>query len=422
MLKKDSIVETIFDEYKVVAQINQGDNGTVFSIQNTDGQTLALKAIDRSKTSRIKLKRFRNELAFCQSYNHKNIIKILDYGTYHSEKENIVFYIMPLYPMTLREKMNSGIKAEEVLPITTQLLDALKYAHSKNIWHRDVKPENILIDSKGTVVLADFGIAHFCANELITAVETKMSDRLANFTYAAPEQRIKGSVVDGRSDTFAIGLILNEMFTGKVIAGANYETINSGTPQYGYLDSIIDQMICQDPSDRLFPVEKIAVQILSAQTKEQESNKLLALASKKTESDEVYHDIPVPSITGCDYNNGVLYIHIKDLDYHNHQIWFSKLQQGEFSHSSVMGYDTHRLRLVNNELITMPVPTTYASSVRQIIHCVKEWLPQATARFNGQQKAAFENKKREQTKKLKAEIDRLRAEAKIREDLNSFTL
>lgn len=422
MLKKGSFVETIFDEYKVVAQISQGGNGTVLSVQNSDGQTLALKAIDRSKTSKDKLKRFKNELAFCQNNNHKNIIQILDHGTYHSDKENIIFYIMPLYPMTLRDKMKNGIKAEEVLPIITQLFDAVKYAHSKHIWHRDVKPENILIDSKGTVVLADFGIAHFCANELITAVETKMGDRLANFTYAAPEQRSKGSLVDGRADTFAIGLLINEMFTGKVIAGANYETIGAGIPQYGYLDEIVDQMICQNPNDRLYPVEKIAVQILSAQTRAQESSKLLNLASDKTETDESYHDIPVPSITGCDYNNSVLYIHLKDLDYYSHQIWFSELQQGNFSHSSVMGFDTHKLNMHNNELITIPVPTNYASSVKQIAQHVKEWLPQATAKFSSQQRVAFENEKREQARKLQAEIDRLRAEANARKELSSFIL
>jgi serine/threonine protein kinase len=62
MLKKGYVVETIFDEYKVVSQINQGGNGTVFKVQNSDGQLLALKAIDRNLTSKDKLKRFKNKL------------------------------------------------------------------------------------------------------------------------------------------------------------------------------------------------------------------------------------------------------------------------------------------------------------------------------------------------------------------------
>lgn len=121
MLKKGDIVETFFDDYKVIEQINQGGSGTVFKIENSDGQMLALKAIDRSRAPKDKVKRFKNELAFCQNNINKNIIRILDYGIYHTGKENLIFYIMPFYPMTLREKIHSGINAEEVLPIIFQL-------------------------------------------------------------------------------------------------------------------------------------------------------------------------------------------------------------------------------------------------------------------------------------------------------------
>jgi len=422
MLKKGSRVETIVDEYVVTKQINQGGNGTVFCVQNSDGKTLALKAIDRSGTSKVKLKRFRNELYFCQNSTHKNIIKILDYGTYYSDKEDIIFYVMPLYEMTLRDKMNAGIETEEVLPIITQIFDAIKYSHGKKVWHRDIKPENILMDSKGNVVLADFGIAHFCANELLTAVETKTSDRLANFIYAAPEQRSRDTVVDGRADTYAIGLLINEMFTGKVIAGANYETISIKTPQYGYLDNIIEKMICQNPNDRLFPIERISVQILSAQRKEQETSELRALVSSQTETDELYHDIASPIITACDYNNGVLYIHIKDLDYYKSEIWFEELKQGNFSHQSMMGFEKERLEMMNCELITMPVPISYSKHVKQIAQYIKDWLPKATMIFNNKQRALFNIEQREQERQIQAEIERRRAEIKVQEELRSFSI
>ncbi len=68
-------------------------------------------------------------------------------------------------------------------------MKALEFAHNKKVWHRDIKPENILVDENDNVVLADFGIAHFCDELLITAVETKAAERLANFQYSAPEQR-----------------------------------------------------------------------------------------------------------------------------------------------------------------------------------------------------------------------------------------
>ena len=74
---------------------------------------------------------------------------------YKSESENIVFYIMPLYPMTLRKKMSSGLRSDEVLPIIFKLLEGVKIAHQKQVWHRDIKPENVSMADDGNLVLAD---------------------------------------------------------------------------------------------------------------------------------------------------------------------------------------------------------------------------------------------------------------------------
>ncbi|MEA4831932.1 MAG: serine/threonine-protein kinase [Oscillospiraceae bacterium] len=314
MLKKGIIVETTFDEYEIESQINQGGSGTVFRVYNSAKQVYALKAIDRNLTTKDKLKRFKNELAFCQNNNHNNIIHILDHGVYHKNDENIIFYVMPLYPMTLRDRMNSRIPADEVLPMFYQLLDAIKYAHQKNIWHRDIKPENVLIDDNGTVVLADFGIAHFCSEELVTAVETKKCDRLANFQYAAPEQRARDSIVDGSADIFATGLILNEMFTGKVIAGANYLTIKSVNSKYSFLDKVVDSMICQNPIDRLSS-EEIAFQIASEQINDQENQKLTSLIIKKPDNDDKFFETTdsiktVKKIDEKDLNNKLAIVEI----------------------------------------------------------------------------------------------------------------
>lgn len=420
MLKKGTTVETVFDEYKIYSQINQGGNGTVFSVHDSAGHIFALKAIDRKHTTRDKLKRFKNELAFCQSDHHKNIIRILDHGTYHKDDENIIFYVMPIYPMTLRDKINSGVPADEVLPIFIQLLDAIKYAHQKNVWHRDIKPENILIDTDGTVVLADFGIAHFCADELVTAVETKKSDRLANFQYAAPEQRIKGSSVNGLADTFAAGLILNEMFTGKVIAGVNYERIKSVKAKYAFLDAIVDLMICQNPLDRLFPIEKIITQIAAAQTKEQESQKMVSLISKQADKNDEFHDIPVPVVIGADYKDENLYIYLDNLDYYYSQVWFSELQKGNYSHSNIMGYEPSQLRLRNNNSITLAISARDSRIVKQMVDYIRSWLTPATAIFNANQRAEYDRQIKEKKRKIQDEIEKLRTEAKTREELSNI--
>lgn len=103
------------------------------------------------------------------------------------------FYVMPLYQHTLRGLMDAGIERNRILPLFSLILDGVEAAHLLRVWHRDLKPENVLCDANsGSAVIADFGIAHFEEDELYTAVETRNGDRLANFQYAAPEQRIRG--------------------------------------------------------------------------------------------------------------------------------------------------------------------------------------------------------------------------------------
>jgi serine/threonine protein kinase len=116
--------------------------------------------------------------------------------------------------------------------------------------HRDVKPENLLVDKNGRIVVSDFGVAHFEEEDLATAVETGSAERLANFRYSAPEQRTPGAPVDERADIFAMGLILHEMFTGEIPHGTGYRRIGSHAPDFAYLDPIVEKMIRQSPSER----------------------------------------------------------------------------------------------------------------------------------------------------------------------------
>lgn len=117
--------------------------------------------------------------------------------------------------------------------------------------HRDLKPENILYDKKNNnLAVADFGVADFTDELLLTLVETKANQRLANFQYAAPEQRMKGGVVGVPADIYALGLMLNELFTGSVPHGTEFRRVESIAPEYSYLDQIIDAMLRQNPSKR----------------------------------------------------------------------------------------------------------------------------------------------------------------------------
>lgn len=161
------------------------------------------------------------------------------------------FYVMPLYASSMRAVMRSPLDPVEALRLFADILHGVEAAHLQGVIHRDLKPENLLIKMpEKRVVVADFGVAHFEEQHLQTAVNTKPGARLANFRYSAPEQRKPGGVVDHRADIFALGLILNELFTGEVPQGAGYKRIAAVSAESSYLDDVVDKMIRQDPQER----------------------------------------------------------------------------------------------------------------------------------------------------------------------------
>jgi serine/threonine protein kinase len=114
---------------------------------------------------------------------------------------------------------------------------SVEAAHLKGAVHRDLKPENILFDRRSnTPAVADFGVASFTDDIVATLVETSPAQRLANFMYAAPEQRTPGREVGPTADVYALGLMLNEMFTSNVPHGTEYRLIADVSAEFGYLD------------------------------------------------------------------------------------------------------------------------------------------------------------------------------------------
>jgi serine/threonine protein kinase len=258
--KEPKVFDSGFEAYTVVQQLGSGGAGTVYEVKASDGQRLALKALDRSGVSRKQLARFRNEMRFCSQPRSRHIIQVIDQGKGDGE---VLFYVMPYFSGTLRKRMRAGIKGGDVLPLYNQVLDGVEAAHLLGAVHRDIKPENILYDDANQLlVLADFGIARFQEDALATTIHTSPSERLANFAYAAPEQRVPGTQVDARADIYALGLLLNEMFTGQIPLGSGIRSIKDAAPGFAYLDGLVDLMIQQRPEERPHSVRKVKEQLI----------------------------------------------------------------------------------------------------------------------------------------------------------------
>jgi hypothetical protein len=241
---------TALDSYALGECLGEGGSGRVFEATDEDGNIFALKYLKPEVRSKLKARRFKNEMGFCMKSNHRNLVRVLDHGLTLMSEVEVPFYVMPLYQKTLRTVMREESEPRKLLSIFQQILDGVSAAHAQGIWHRDLKPENILYDpTTEQVVVSDFGVAHFQEELLHTFVETRPGERLANFRYAAPEQ-VSDGPVDHRADIYALGLILYELLTGELLRGTGHRTIASSSPGLACLDPLIEKMTRQRPSER----------------------------------------------------------------------------------------------------------------------------------------------------------------------------
>jgi len=197
------------------------------------------------------------ELLFKEYFNgrgleHPHIVNIYGRG---EDTDGPFFYMEYVdgEPLT-RRLSEGGLKDQRLIrKIATEILDALSYAHKKQVYHRDLKPDNILITNKGdNVKIIDFGLA--AADKFDDLAKATF---MGTLTYAAPEQSSAPTQVDGRADLYAFGLILLEMFTGSP------DPKNIKQLPVSYWRSIIDRCLHPAPADRFANAAEI-LEIISS--------------------------------------------------------------------------------------------------------------------------------------------------------------
>jgi serine/threonine protein kinase/tetratricopeptide (TPR) repeat protein len=207
----ENLVGTLLaDRYEILALLGQGGMGAVYKARDTELERLvALKLIrpDLASNPEI-LRRFKQELILAREVTHRNVIRIFDLG----QTKGFKFITMEFVEgrdlrAILRER--GKLPPEETVQIIAQVCRALESAHAAGVVHRDLKPQNIMVDAKDRVYVMDFGIAH----SLEMPGMTQTGALMGTPEYMSPEQA-KGIKVDARSDQFALGIIFYELLTG----------------------------------------------------------------------------------------------------------------------------------------------------------------------------------------------------------------
>ena len=391
-MKKPRTLNTTFATYQVGPIFGQGGAGTVYSATDDSGQPVAVKILDPTKAIRDLLKRFENEYRFCSRNQHPNILNVVDHGL---TGERTPFYVMPQYDSSLRPLVE-GLDPAKALTVFGKMLDGTEAAHLQGVVHRDLKPENVLIARGGDeVVLADFGIARFSADDLYTAVETGIQSRLANFQYAAPEQRMRGQDVGAPTDIYALGLILNEMFTGRLALGNDYWTISSIANNLSYLDSVVEKMLQHDPAHRYQSVDELKKDFMAHRAKWVSRQKLGQLEKKvisAADPDDSLISNP-PGVTDVNGEDGILTILLSQ-PVGQKWIWAINNMPG---HEAVSGNGPETFKFDGNRAWV----DARANDAPRILNFFKKWVPIANKVY-----AESSMREQESTRKLEKESHR----------------
>lgn len=411
MAKNPTEFESATENYSVVGVLGEGGAGRVFECRASDDKLYAIKALRFEGVSAAHRSRFKNELWFLRRNEHRNVVTVLDEGLVDwGRGVKGPFYVMPLYGQTLRKAMADGLAANAVLPIFSQILDGVEAAHLKKVVHRDLKPENILCDPhSNSYVVADFGVASFQEGDLLTAIETKASDRLANFVYAAPEQRIRGAEVTASADLFALGLILNEMITAEVLQGTGYRKIGEVAPQLAFLEQVVDRLVRQKPHDRYGSIDDIKKDLLSRNASFLARQAVDELSKKVVPVHEAGEVLPV-NVADVDWNANVLTI---KLDRVPEPGWVERFRNPRSGYTSMMGAEPQRFVFQNGRAQIQ----AEARNAQAVLDHFKRYSEMATRDFQDDQKREAEQRRANEKAQLEAERKAAEQRATVLEKL-----
>ncbi|HEX6117452.1 MAG TPA: PASTA domain-containing protein [Solirubrobacterales bacterium] len=256
---------TVDGRYRLDRRLGSGGMADVWLAEDVElGRPVAVKVLhDRFAQDAQFVERFRREAAAAAGLMHPNVVGVFDRGEVDG-----TYYIAMEYVegSSLKNLIDRGLNVAQAVEITRQILAAERFAHEHGIVHRDIKPQNVIVDPAGRVRVLDFGIARAGASEI-----TQTGSVMGTAQYLSPEQA-QGLDVAPSSDLYSTGVVLYEMLTGRVpfdgdsavaVAlkqvseqAAPPSSLNPGVPPA--LDAVVLRALAKDPANRFTSAEEFS--------------------------------------------------------------------------------------------------------------------------------------------------------------------
>lgn len=254
--------------YQVLEFIAVGGTASVFKVKSKDTQAVfAMKLFDTDTGDRQGQKRFLRGYQLIEAVNHPHVVSIRELAMYHHS----AYAVMEYFPHgDLKQRIDQGIDRQTIVHYAAQIASALHGAHNHDILHRDLKPSNIMLRENGELAILDFGIAKLIAED---KSHVTMSGLVVGTPhYVSPEQAVGGQL-DGRSDLYALGVILYEMlegrrpFQGESSIEIMRQHVGEEPPSLSNpedpLNNVIQRLLSKEPEDR-YATGKAVIAALSA--------------------------------------------------------------------------------------------------------------------------------------------------------------
>jgi serine/threonine-protein kinase len=288
-------------KYDIIEELGHGGMGIVYRCMDPAiGREVAVKTLTEGFAEDPSLlARFYDELRITGNLSHPNIVTVYEAG----DMDGTPYIVMECVKGRPLDKILSSREVRPLsdrLTIVEQTCSALGYAHQNNVIHRDVKPANIFVLQDWKAKLLDFGIARLEKRDTDHG-HTKVGHLIGTIPYMAPE-RLRNETLDGRSDIFAVGVVLYQLVAGELpFTGVDTELMqkilnkpHASMAELGIacpqsLEFILDRSLAKDPSDRYSTAEEMAAELSSviAELRQGEVEELLGQARDLVEADQL---------------------------------------------------------------------------------------------------------------------------------------